>query len=201
MKSRKSDFGDILRQWNGELPENCPDIRRKKPADFGEILNRWDKMQDERKTVRRPVTGGVKQDFGDVLKQWSQFHNDLPAMAKKVQNASVVTVEMTVSQLRKMRVQDELDLHGYSLSDALAAAGTFIDDSYCRGLRKIRIITGKGLHSPNGKSVVREPVISLVRRNSHVRELDVHPKAEDGGSGAVIIILKSNSEPIAKFHS
>jgi len=90
-----------------------------------------------------------------------------------------------------MNPQDELDLHGYKFEEAVTAATDFISSSFSRGLRKIRIITGKGLHSPGGKSIIRPEIVNAVRNHSAVREADFNPKAKDGGSGAVIIILKS----------
>ena len=86
--------------------------------------------------------------------------------------------------------QDELDLHEMRLEDALEATGSFLDRSHSRGLRKVRIITGKGIHSKKGEAVLRPAVIDLCRSHSKVREVTV-PKASEGGSGALSVILKA----------
>ena len=90
-----------------------------------------------------------------------------------------------------MSVQDELDLHGVKLEQAVLETKAFLDASCSAGLKKIRIITGKGIHSPGGKSVIRPEILYAVKNHPGVREFNDQPKAKDGGSGAIIIILKA----------
>ena len=91
-----------------------------------------------------------------------------------------------------MNVQDELDMHGTRFEQAVSEAVQFIDSCVARKLQKVRIVTGKGLHSPSGQSVIRPEIIKAVKNHPAVREVDLNPKAKDGGSGAIIIILKSS---------
>ena len=44
------------------------------------------------------------------------------------------------------------DLHGYSLDKANERIGELINHAYNNGIKKILIITGKGLHSDNEKN-------------------------------------------------
>ena len=89
-----------------------------------------------------------------------------------------------------MKVQFVLDLHNYTLDEALKQLRTFISESIAFGYRKVRIVTGKGLHSPDGIAVLRPAVISALRSDKRIREIDTNPKPQDGGSGAIVIIFK-----------
>ena len=89
-----------------------------------------------------------------------------------------------------MSAQDELDLHEMLLDDALAATRSFLDSSWSMGLRKVRIITGKGIQSKNGEAVLRPAVSDVCKSHPKVREVTV-PKAAEGGSGALTVIFKA----------
>lgn len=52
----------------------------------------------------------------------------------------------------------ELDLHGLGVRDALAATERFLAEAHAAGVREVRIVYGKGRHSPNGRGVLREVV-------------------------------------------
>ena len=81
-------------------------------------------------------------------------------------------------------------IHEMLLDDALAATRSFLDSSYSKGLRKVRIITGKGIHSKNGEAVLRPAVTEVCKNHPKVREVTV-PKAVEGGSGALTVIFKA----------
>ena len=46
-------------------------------------------------------------------------------------------------------IEKSIDLHGYSLDEANSKIFEFINDSFSCGVKKINIITGKGLRSKN----------------------------------------------------
>ena len=98
------------------------------------------------------------------------------------------------SVLRKLRrghwvVEEELDLHGMNRLEAAHAVGEFLRRCRLRRLGCVRIIHGKGLGSHH-----REPVLKGLLRRWLVRE-DVlafsQAPAPQGGSGAVLVLLKS----------
>lgn len=134
-------------------------------------------------------------DFADIYKQWTSSHDEDKALKKRLAGSERQGVEfVSINAIRRMKVQDELDLHGVRFEDAVSTAVSFVEDCYARGLLKIRIITGKGLHSPGGRSIIRPEIINSVRFHHCVRECVLNPKVEDGGSGAVILILKSKQK-------
>lgn len=86
-------------------------------------------------------------------------------------------------------VQDQLDLHGLRVDEAREALGQFLRSAGKRGFRCVRIIHGKGLGSLNKK-----PVLKIKVRNWLVQKEEViafcQARAADGGSGALMVLLK-----------
>ena len=93
------------------------------------------------------------------------------------------------------------DLHGFSLEDANKKIGELIDKSYEIGVRKLVIITGKGIHSDNEKNpysskdfgILKHSIPEYIKNNSELMKLINEIKdadIEDGGSGAFYIFLK-----------
>jgi DNA-nicking Smr family endonuclease len=96
--------------------------------------------------------------------------------------------------LRKLRrgfwvVEDELDLHGMNRHSAAVAVPDFLKAAKKRHARCVRIVHGKGLGSPR-----REPVLKGLLRKWLLREEVLafsQAPAAQGGSGAVLVLLKS----------
>ena len=95
----------------------------------------------------------------------------------------------SINALRQMKAQDELDLHNFKLEESFVAVKAFLDQSKARGLRKVLVITGKGIHSAGGEAVLRPAVSAAIANHPAVRETFT-PKAAEGGSGAIAVILK-----------
>ncbi len=51
-----------------------------------------------------------------------------------------------------------LDLHGLGVRDAIAATARFVAESRDHGVDEVRIVYGKGRHSPGGRGVLREVI-------------------------------------------
>ena len=88
-----------------------------------------------------------------------------------------------------MDPQSTLDLHGENKAESTELIQDFLDDSVSHGLRKVSIITGKGLHSETGSGVLRELTESILSSSPLVLETSSAP-INKGGSGAIWIILK-----------
>tara|TARA_X000000368_G_scaffold375982_1_gene328741 strand:- start:131 stop:544 length:414 start_codon:yes stop_codon:yes gene_type:complete len=94
-----------------------------------------------------------------------------------------------------------IDLHGYTLSEANEKIKKVIINSYNSGVKKILVVTGKGLHSQNEKdpyvskdlSILKYSVPNFIEKNMELKNLITDMKEanlEDGGSGAFYIYLK-----------
>jgi len=98
----------------------------------------------------------------------------------------------TVRKLRRGHwvVQAQLDLHGLRRDEAREALAEFIRQATRRGLRCVRVIHGKGLGSVN-----KEPVLKGRVRNWLAQKKEVlafcQARAADGGSGALMVLLKA----------
>ena len=97
--------------------------------------------------------------------------------------------------LRKLKrggwvIQAELDLHGLRSTEARLGLAEFLQHCARQDCRCVRIIHGKGLRSHN-----REPVLKHKLRHWLTQREDVlaycQARPMDGGSGAVIVLLKS----------
>jgi DNA-nicking Smr family endonuclease len=54
--------------------------------------------------------------------------------------------------------EPRLDLHGLGVQDAIAATERFLAEAQRAGTRRVRIVYGKGRHSPGGRGVLREVI-------------------------------------------
>lgn len=98
--------------------------------------------------------------------------------------------------LRKLRrghwvSQGELDLHGLISVEARQAVAGFLAHSQTRGFRCVRIIHGKGLSSKNNEPILRTKVKHWLMQKEEVLAF-CQARAVDGGSGAVVVLLKAS---------
>jgi DNA-nicking Smr family endonuclease len=135
----------------------------------------------------------VKWDFSDIYNSWEAKHDDSKSIEEKKNREKKESKGISISYLRSMSPEAELDLHGETSDIAALKVSEFLNNSRNRGLKKVSIITGKGLHSENGKSVLKDIVLEEIRCSNIVREA-YHPKAISGGSGVIWVIFKSISE-------
>ena len=125
------------------------------------------------------------------LKDWKDFLSKQEKLPNKDFND-------VVNKKNKIKV---LDLHGYSLDQANNLIEKTIIDCHKVGVRELKIITGKGLHSKNESDpyvskefgILRYSVPNFIRNNENLMRLINQIKEanlEDGGSGAFYILLK-----------
>ena len=98
-----------------------------------------------------------------------------------------------------------IDLHGYSLEEANNKIKDFVLKSFEEGVEKLKIITGKGIHSKNEKNpFVSKELGTLkysvpdflgrdVELNNIIKSLS-SAKIEDGGEGAFYLFLNKKND-------
>ncbi len=101
--------------------------------------------------------------------------------------------------VRKLRrghwvIQDELDLHGARRDEAHALVADFVHESMRRGVRCVRIIHGKGHGSVNQEPVLKAWVRRWLAQKDEVLAF-CQAQAQDGGSGAVVVLLRPSTRP------
>ena len=97
-----------------------------------------------------------------------------------------------LSKLRRGHwvIQAKIDLHGLISDEARLYVSTFISDCKKRGIRCVRIVHGKGLGSPGSEPVLKNKLRGWLMQKDEVIAY-AEAKKQDGGSGAVIVLLKS----------
>ncbi len=95
-----------------------------------------------------------------------------------------------------------IDLHGYTIEEANNEIADFILKSYDDGIKKLIIVTGKGLHSQNKDnpylskdlSILKYSVPEYIKNTVELMQIIQEIKEaniEDGGDGAFYIFLKN----------
>ena len=124
-------------------------------------------------------------------KDWNEFLNK----KEKLIDKDTVFIKNKVSKTKI------IDLHGYTLEEANKKVESIIEKSFKENISRIKIITGKGLHSQNDKnpyvskdlSILKYSVPEFIKNNIGLMKKIIEIKdaeVEDGGSGAFYVILK-----------
>ena len=127
-------------------------------------------------------------------KDWEKFLSSEEKLVSK-------DPEDKIKNYNKIR---SIDLHGYSLDEANRKIKDLILKSFENGIEKLRIITGKGIHSKNEKDPFVSKKLGILKYsvpdflskdlelNSIIKSLS-SAKIEDGGEGAFYIYLKKKN--------
>ena len=124
-------------------------------------------------------------------KDWIDFLSKTETLPDKDLNFKKQKIKKTFS----------FDLHGYSLDEANKKITSLIYDAYEKGLVKLIIVTGKGLHSTNEKDpyvsknlgILKYSVPEYIQNNKELMTMINYideAEVQDGGSGAFYIYLK-----------
>ena len=111
-------------------------------------------------------------------------------------------IDKDINQIKeKIFKSVSFDLHGYSLEEANDKIRDIIINSYNKNVKKLKIITGKGLHSKNENNPYESKDLGILRYSvpnfienqkeliSKIENIE-EASVEDGGSGAFYIFLK-----------
>lgn len=91
----------------------------------------------------------------------------------------------------RLEIEAECDLHGLTARKAEREVLRFVRDCQQDGLRWVRIIAGKGLHSRDGKATLRDHVIASLSQRAASRFVLAFRTAPMrlGGTGAFVVRL------------
>jgi DNA-nicking Smr family endonuclease len=95
---------------------------------------------------------------------------------------------------REVRPDATLDLHGMRAEEAEAAIAKFVRAQHRKGLRRLCIVHGKGLHSEGGVGVLGQSAVRALTEGGAAPLVVAFSTAhaEHGGSGALIVELAKN---------
>ena len=134
------------------------------------------------------------QNSDKDIKDWEKFINSNDKLPNKDEIKKKKIINQNIS----------IDLHGYTLDEANKVIEKLVFKAYHEKIRKIIVITGKGLHSNVEKdpyvsknlSILKYSVPEYLNNNKALMNIiyDItDAKIEDGGSGAFYIYLKKKS--------
>jgi len=124
-------------------------------------------------------------------KDWENFLSSKEKLVNKDQ-------ENKIKNYKKIR---KIDLHGQSLGEANNRIKDFILESFDEGIEKLKIITGKGIHSQNEKDpfvskklgILKYSIPDFLNKDVELKNIikNLSPATiEDGGEGAFYIYLR-----------
>lgn len=130
-------------------------------------------------------------NFGDILDKWESSQKgqivDKDAAAEKAEAKKKASRSSCIQNLAP---QDTLDLHGMTQEEAWKALNDFVANAKRRGLQKVLIIHGKGIHSTDSEGVLGSVVKKFIEGD---QRLGASGKADrfHGGSGATWVAVRN----------
>lgn len=89
--------------------------------------------------------------------------------------------------------EETLDLHGLDVASVAPRVAEFVRTRRARGRRCVCVVHGQGRNAPDGKSVLLDIVVDVLKGPTAAAEVDAFTTAphEHGGRGALLISLRS----------
>lgn len=175
------EMSDVRRISTGTEPSRKKDARNApQPPEHAEAaeLRRQQEAEERRAFADAIKNLHLDVTFSDNLPEGDGEHNRPASRLRQLKNGQI-------------RIGLELDLHGLTRDEALESLGHFISSAHRLAQKAVLVITGKGNNSP-GEPVLHGAVLSWLRERGKgvVAEFAPAPR-ELGGSGAVVVFLKT----------
>ena len=186
--------------------------------DMGDILNQWETMQSDKnrkqKESGKNQVSHKKANAPTAEEKARAAEKDFEAKLKADNSKSINPMEMWLRRygtidkdklaeeqqersklddrnyLLNMKPEARLDLHGLHQVEAEDSLNRFITECKAKGLRKVIIIHGKGIHTSGSDPVLGELVRRFIEHDKRCGASG-HPKTKaEGGTGATWVLLK-----------
>lgn len=184
------DFGDILNQWDNQQKDAA---RKQKESGRSQISHKKANAptKEEKEALRAKSDDAIFAENSkkiNPMEFWLRRYGTVDKDKIADEQAEHIR-ENSRSYLVDMKVEARLDLHGLTREEAWDRLKTFVNDCQRRGVRKIMIIHGKGIHTTGSDPVLGEVVRKFIEEDEHMG-LSGHPDRKYGGNGATWVILK-----------
>lgn len=125
------------------------------------------------------------------LNTWFKFVKNLPNIEDKEKDKKILSTG----------TKKTLDLHGFSLNEANKVVHQTLEDCFFKGIKALKIITGKGLRSKSFNDPYKSKDLSILKnsvpeyiQNSDLKKYVIRIRdadPSDGGQGAIYVFLKN----------
>ena len=127
------------------------------------------------------------------LNTWFKFVKNLPNIKDKDKEKD--------KKILPTGTKKTLDLHGFSLNEANTAVHETLEDCFFKGIKALKIITGKGSRSKSFNDPYKSKDLSILKnsvpeyiQNSDLKKYVIRiteSDPSDGGQGAIYVFLKN----------
>ena len=182
------DMGDILAQWD-EVKKKEKAAAREKAREAQVSHKKANALTAEEKELQKAKNENPGKPVINPMEFWLNRYGTVDK-DKIAEDTEEITRQQDRSYVLNMKPEAVLDLHGLHQDEAYINLERFITDCKRRGLRKVLIIHGKGIHTHGSDPVLGELVRRFIERDKRCGASG-HPKTKaEGGSGATWVLLK-----------
>ena len=186
------DMGDILAQWDNIQSDK---VKKQKESGKNTVSHKKanaptpeEKARAKEKDFEAKLRAENSKEINPMelwLRRYGTIDKD-----KLAEEQYERTKEQDRNYILNMKPEARLDLHGLHQDEARVKLDSFITDCCRKGLRKVIIIHGKGIHTTGTDPVLGELVRKFIEHDKRCGSSG-HPKTkQEGGSGATWVILK-----------
>ncbi len=186
------DMGDILAQWDNIQSDK---VKKQKESGKNTVSHKKanaptpeEKALAKEKDFEAKLRAENSKEINPMelwLRRYGTIDKD-----KLAEDQYERTKEQDRNYILNMKPEARLDLHGLHQDEARVKLDSFITDCCRKGLRKVIIIHGKGIHTTGTDPVLGELVRKFIEHDKRCGSSG-HPKTkQEGGSGATWVILK-----------
>jgi DNA-nicking Smr family endonuclease len=142
-----------------------------------------------------PIPARRQADEQAVLKASLSDEFDVESLLETDDTLSWRRPELGLDVVRKLRrgvwaLQGELDMHGMRTDEARERLVQFLREAHLKGWRCVRVVHGKGHGSPGKQPVLKDKAKRWLVQSDRVLAF-VQARADEGGAGALVVLLQS----------
>ncbi len=152
--------------------------------------------------IERRISSGKSKKKQNILRQFEAKDTQRQHHALQ-QNPGVQRVETyllradgvsskDIKKLANMSIQHELDLHGHTQAQAEQALNRFFQHATARQIRYLCVVHGKGKHSKNQTSVLKDFTFQWLAHGSFSHAILIATLSSQSGGGACNILLRKS---------
>jgi len=190
------DMNEILDKWDNYQSNQ---IRKQKESGKNQVSHKKANAPTPEEKARAEERDYEKKISREIEEQNSRNINPMELWLRRYGVVDKDKIAAEAAEKNKlsdrnyyvnMKAEARLDLHGLHQDEAESQLNSFITECKKKGLHKVIIIHGKGLHTTGTDPVLGELVRKFIERDKRCGASG-HPKNKsEGGSGATWIMLK-----------